>query len=60
MPPFRPLLGKLEAYIKESRRARLRHRTITIIAQDRVDRLAATTGWRPPHGVTGQGAPRHD
>lgn len=47
MPLFSPILRSLEEHIKETRRSRLRHRAMVVVAQDRVDRLEASTGWRP-------------
>lgn len=48
MPLFQPILSRLEECMKDHNRARLRHRAIVVVAHDRVDRLAADTGWRPP------------
>ncbi len=43
MPLFSPLLRRFEAPIWHARRTRLSQRLAHVIAQDRVDRLAATT-----------------
>lgn len=58
MPLFSPILAKLDDYAKDHKRARLRHRAITIVAQDRVDRMAADTGWRPPVRLVYRKAPQ--
>ncbi|QFU01238.1 hypothetical protein FIU83_06260 [Halomonas sp. THAF5a] len=52
MPLFSRVLGQLEEHIKQSRRARLRYRTMVVIAQDRVDRLAVTSEQDAPEDVT--------
>ncbi len=52
MPTFGRILKQLDEHVKSTRRARLRARTLHVIAQDRADRLAAVTGWLPPPGRT--------
>lgn len=57
MPLFRPILRRFEDHLKQARRSRIRQRMRIIIEQDREDRLAAATGWRPSHGVSAEKLP---
>lgn len=51
------LTRSLEGYL---RRKHLTERTRGVIAQDRREQIAASTGWQPPAGITAGRAPRHE